>query len=275
MSFRPARPALLAALRAHWPSYLAEAGGLAFFMVCASWLTILLEHPASPVHRALLAHGVGPALRRVPMGLGIGLVIVGLAYNPWGKRSGAHINPAVTLAFWQLGKIRGADALWYGLAQLAGGLAAARLLKALLGAWYADPRIHFITTRPGPAGAGVAFAAEFLISFGLLLVLLLALHSARFKQATGWLTGALLMGYIIWEMPYSGMSLNPSRSLASAVIAGDFASLWVYLLAPPSAMWLAAVLFQRLRSQPAAGQTSSGTAPALPELPTYPDPAAT
>lgn len=255
------RSELAAARRAHWPSYLAEAGGLAFFMTCASLLTVALEHPASPLHQALVAHGIGPALRRVPLGVGMGLVIVVLTYSPWTKQSGAHINPAITLAFWHLGRIRRADALWYGLAQASGGLATGLLLKALLGAWYANPSIHFVTTRPGAGGAGLAFAAEFLISFGLMLNLLLALRSARLKKAAGWLTGGLIMSYIIIEMPYSGMSLNPFRSLASAVAAGEFASLWVYLLAPPAAMWLAAELFSHFYPQPAADQPSPDSYP--------------
>ncbi len=150
------RTELAAALPAHWPCYLAEAGGLALFMACASLLTVALEHPASPVHQLLVAHGAGPAWRRVPMGLGMGLVIAALAYIPWCRRSGGHINPAITLAFWQLGRIGRADALWYGLAQAGSGIAAAAVLKVLLGTWYAHPAIHFITTRPGTGGVGVA-----------------------------------------------------------------------------------------------------------------------
>ncbi|MGI4735603.1 MAG: MIP/aquaporin family protein [Janthinobacterium lividum] len=173
------------------------------------------------------------------------LVLVVLTYNPWGKRSGAHINPAVTLAFWQLGKIQGPDGCWYPLAQAVGGIGAMLLLRSWLFPYYAHPLIHFLTTKPGPGGAGLAFAAEFSISFGLMALLLFALHSATLKKATGWPVGALLGGYIVWESPISGMSLNPFRSLAAVIIADDFTSLWVYLLAPTAAMWLAAVLFQR------------------------------
>lgn len=255
------RSELATARRAHWPCYLAEAGGLAFFMICASLLRVALKHPASPVHQALVAQGVGPAPRRVPMGVGVGLVVVFLTYLPWTKQSGAHINPAITLAFWHLGRIRRADALWYGLAQAAGSLAAVLLLKALLGAWYAHPSIHFITTRPGAGGAGVAFVAEFLISFALMLVVLPVLRAEHLEKAVGWITGGLTMLYIVVEMSYSGMSLNPARSLASAVAAGEFASLWVYFLAPAAAMWLAAVLFNFFHSNPTAYQPPPDTYP--------------
>ena len=248
----PGRPglALLAALRSHWRHYVAEAAGLAFFIACASVFTVLLEHPASSVHQALAGHEVG---RRAVLGVSMGFVIVAIVYSPWGKQSGAHINPAVTLAFWYRGKLRGADALWYGVAQVLGGLAGAGLCKQVLGRYYAHTSVHHITTRPGPDGAGVAFGAELLISFVSMAVLLGALHHARLEKVAGWLIGGLIALYILVETPYSGMSLNPARSLASAVAAQDFRALWVYLVAPPLGMGLAAVLCRGWRHGRAGG----------------------
>ena len=77
----PGRPgrALRAALRSHWRHYVAEAAGLAFFIACASVVTVLLEHPASPVHQALAGHEVG---RRAVLGVGMGFVIVAIVYSP-------------------------------------------------------------------------------------------------------------------------------------------------------------------------------------------------
>lgn len=265
------RAELLAALRQNWPHYLAEAAGLAVFVGCTSLLSIALEHPASALHQALAGRGVGEALRRVPLGIGMGLVIAGITYSPWGRRSGAHLNPAMTLAFWQLGKISRADALWYGLAQAGGGFGSVWLLKTLLFQYYSHPSIHFGTTQPGPGGPWLAFGAEFIIAFGLVLVLLLALHSARLHKAAGWLGAALVAVYVIWESPSSGMGLNPLRSLASAVAARDYTGLWIYLLAPPAAMWLAAALFQHFRPRP--GNQGAAAAVAT-EPPHYPDPTA-
>ncbi len=258
-------PELFAALRRNWPHYLAEAAGLAFFIAGASTLTLLIEHPHSPINQWLLDHDVGKALRRIPLGLGMGLVIVALAYNPWGKKSGAHINPAVTLAFWQLGKMQWPDVFWYVVAQGVGGTAAAALLSVPFGEMYADASVHFITTKPGPGGPAVAFAAEFIISFGLMWLLLLALHSERMKPAAGWLLGGLLMLYIILETPLSGMSLNPFRTLATAVVAGDYTALWVYFLAPTAAMWLATALFRRAYLRPFCPPPTA-TPPLYPDL---------
>ncbi|MFD2786200.1 MIP/aquaporin family protein [Hymenobacter rubripertinctus] len=255
---------LYAALRRNWPHYLAEAGGLALFIIGASLLTIVLEHPNSPLHQWLVAQGAGKLGRRIPLGMGMGLVIVALVYNPWGKKSGAHLNPSVTLAFWQLGHMKWPDACWYVVAQAVGSVTAALGLGLVLGDYYAHMSVHFITTKPGPGGPAVAFAAEFVISFGLMWLLLLALHSARLQPVTGWLVGGLLMVYIIVEAPLSGMSLNPFRTLSAAVVAGDYTALWVYLLAPTAAMCLATALFQRFYRHPDQPPTSA-------RPPQYPD----
>src|SRR5262245_49889067 len=90
-----------AAMRQHWPEYLIEAIGLGLFMLAACLFVTLLEHPSSPV-RQTITH---PFLRRIPMGLAMGLTAIGLVYSPWGPRSGAHFNPSVTLSFWRLVKV--------------------------------------------------------------------------------------------------------------------------------------------------------------------------
>ncbi|SNR51958.1 MIP/aquaporin family protein [Hymenobacter mucosus] len=233
-----------AALPRHWAHYLAEAAGLAFFVTCAGLLTVLVEHPNSPLASYV---PTAPLLRRAMLGGAMVLVIVSIVYSPWGKRSGAHINPAVTLAFWQLGKVSTPDAVWYVLAQMTGGIGAALLLRTVLGEWYAHPAVDFTVTQPKTTAMGpeLAFLAEFGISFLLMLVLLMTLHSERFKKLTGWFLGGLLAVYITFESPLSGMSLNPARSLATALAADSYNGLWVYFAAPPLAMWLATVLFRR------------------------------
>src|SRR5256885_1642848 len=154
---------MLNALRKHWPEYLMEAAGLGIFMVSASVFTILLYHPAS------LAIQVLPEEfpRRVLMGLAMGLTAIGIIYSPWGKQSGAHINPSVTLTFLRLGKVRPWDAFFYIVAQFAGGLAGVAIAAAMIG-----KSVNYATTLPGPHGAGAAFVAELIISFSLMSVVL-------------------------------------------------------------------------------------------------------
>ena len=153
----------------HWPRYLMEAAELGVFMVVTIWVVLLLEHPSSPVRQRIGS----AAVRRVGMGLVIGATVVILIKSPWGFESGAHFNPAVTLAFYRLGEIGPWDAIFYVAFQFAGGLAG--VVLASLPFWNAThhPDVRFVATVPGDAGVAAAFAAELFISFVLLATLLL------------------------------------------------------------------------------------------------------
>src|SRR5713226_2474312 len=117
------------ALQNHWPEYVMEASELAIFMISASLFTILLYHPASPAVGAIPAEFI----RRILMGLAMGLTAIALVYSPWGKQSGAHMNPATTLTFFRLGKIEPWDAILYVLAQFVGGTAGVMLSAVIWG----------------------------------------------------------------------------------------------------------------------------------------------
>jgi aquaporin Z len=232
---------MFAALKEHWPEYLMEAAGLGIFMVSVCVVCTLLEHPGSPVHLT----GRDPAVRNILTGLARGLTAVGLIYSAWGKQSGAHFNPAVTLTFWWLGKVRAWDACFYTVAQFLGGLAGVLLAAAMLGRWVADPAVNYAVTVPGPAGEGVAFLAECLISFGLMLVVLIVSNTRRAARFTGLCAGALVAVYFVFERPYSGMSMNPARTFASAVPAQVWTGLWLYFAAPLLGMGVAGEVYLR------------------------------
>ncbi|HSC08894.1 MAG TPA: aquaporin, partial [Steroidobacteraceae bacterium] len=106
-----------AALRAHWPEYLIEGWALGTFMLSACLFATLFDYPNSSVHRLL----ADADLRRVLTGIAMGLTAIAIIYSPFGQRSGAHMNPAVTLAFLRLGKVARWDAMFYILAQFVGG----------------------------------------------------------------------------------------------------------------------------------------------------------
>lgn len=223
-----------------------EAAGLIGFMLGAGLLALTLEHPDSPIHQAFGKHAL---LRRVPLGLLMGAYISGFIYSPWGQRCGAHINPAVTWSFYRLGKIKWWDAVFYTLAQFAGAIVIAQVLKLTLGAPFAHPAVNYAATAPKPGEHGTldAFVAEFLISFIMMLVALAAINSQRFEKFTGFFIGLLIAIYLIVETPYSGMSLNPARTFGSALAAKHWMDLWVYFTAPPLAMLLATELFLKLK----------------------------
>ncbi len=229
----------LDALKRHWPEYLMEASGLGIFMISAALFATLIEHPSSPI-RAFIAD---PFLRRIPMGLAMGLTAIAIIYSPWGQQSGAHLNPAVTLTFFRLGKIELPDAVFYVLAQFAGGLAGILLVATAIGAHLADPAVNYVATLPGSHGKAVAFLAELLISFGLMLVVLIVSNTRQAARLTGVCAGTLVATYIIVEAPWSGMSMNPARTLASALPAHVWPALWIYFTAPPLGMLLAAELY--------------------------------
>jgi aquaporin Z len=234
------------ALRHHWPEYLMEAAGLGLFMVSAGLFGTLLFHPGSPAVDAI----PGELTRRAVMGLIMGLTAIGLIYSPWGQQSGAHLNPAVTLTFWRLGKVAPWDAVFYVLAQFTGGALGALAVLGLLGTAFADPPVAYVATMPGPAGTTVALLAEIAISFGLMTVVLLAINTPRLMPLTGALAGCLVALYITFEAPLSGMSMNPARTLASALPGGLFDALWIYFVGPAAGMLLAVEAYRLIRRTP-------------------------
>ena len=233
------------AFRAHWQEYLIEFAGLGLFMMSACGFTVLLEHPASVVRQAISSS----LLRRLFIGLAMGITSIVLVYSPWGKQSGAHFNPSTTLAFFRLGKIETWDVAFYILAQFLGGLTGVVLAAWCLGAAITQQMVRFAATLPGPRGNGLAFIAEVVISFLMMTTVLNVSNSPGIARFTGVFAGALVATYITLESPFSGMSMNPARTLASAVPARMFNALWIYFSAPPLGMMLAAELYLRTRGK--------------------------
>ena len=225
--------------------YLMEAALLGIFMISACAFVVLLDYPASPVRLAL----PNADLRRVLIGVAMGATAVALIYSPWGMQSGAHFNPATTLTFYRLGKVRSRDALGYVGAQFAGAAVGVGVARLILGPRLADPATHFAATVPGSAGFAVAFLAELGISFLLMSVILRVSNHRRFARYTGVCAGLLVACFIAVEAPLSGMSMNPARTLGSAIFAGDWTALWIYFVAPPAGMLAAAEVYVRQRGR--------------------------
>jgi aquaporin Z len=225
----------------HWREYLSEAACLGAFMCSAAVCATVLQHPASP-----LAIGGASALARVPMGLAMALTAIVLIYSPLGRRSGAHMNPAVTLTFWRLGKIASRDAVMYVLAQFAGGATGIFAATFALAPLAGHPSVNYIATVPGAAGPRIALLAEAAIAFGMMFVVLVVSNHARFHRFTGLCAGVLVCTYIVFEAPLSGMSMNAARSLGPAWLAGSLHTLWLYIVGPLAGMLLAAEAYIRL-----------------------------
>jgi aquaporin Z len=226
-------------LRLNYPEYSIEAVGLGLFMISASVVTTILEHPASLIHQAI----ADPVLRRFIIGVGMGLTAIALIYSPWGKQSGAHFNPAVTLTFLRLGKVKPLDALCYILAQFGGGWLGISIAARLLGMAITVPAVNYVVTVPGDSGAIAAFFAELAISFGMMTMVLIVSNTPKFARFTGLFSGIAIATYITIEAPFSGMSMNPARTLASAIPSGNWTAIWIYFTAPLIGMLLAAEIY--------------------------------
>jgi aquaporin Z len=187
------------------------------------------------------------------MGIAMGATAVGIIYSPWGKQSGAHINPSTTLTFFRLGKVATWDAVFYVIFQFVGGAAGALLAASALSACVSHPAVNYVVTQPGIAGAGAAFFAEFVIAFILMSVILRVSNHPRMHKLTGLCAGLLVAAYITIEAPISGMSMNPARTFASAVPARYWNAWWIYFTAPLIGMLSAAEVFVRTRGAGAVG----------------------
>ena len=229
----------------HWREYLIEVAALGTFMMSAATMTVMLEHPESPLHGVVPE----PMTRRVLMGIAMGLTAAAIIYSPWGRRSGAHMNPAVTLTFLRLGKIDGRDALAYVGAQFVGGVLGIGLASFALARWIADPAVNYVATAPGVFGHAAAVAGEALISFVMMLVVLTASNQRRVAPFTGVIVAMLIATFIALEAPLSGMSMNPARSLGPDVVGDMWRGLWIYFVAPPLGMLAAAETFLCVRGR--------------------------
>lgn len=239
---------MIQALKENWRIYLIEGWALGMFMVSACFFTILLEHPGSPVRQQFDS----AFERRLLAGVAMGITAVLLIYSSWGKRSGAHMNPAVTLANLQMERISWQNAAWYIVAQFAGGALGVYLFKWLVPQFISEVGVNYAVTVPGMEGVAVAFVAEFFISF-LMLFLVLICSNSKYADYTGWMVGLLLVVYITLEAPLSGMSINPARTVASALPAGVWTGGWVYFLAPIGGMVLAGYVYRKWYRQAHGG----------------------
>ncbi len=206
-----------------WPLLGAELVGTALLVAVGCSFVVLDSRAGGPVAAALPS----AAARRALTGFLFGCTGAAIAISPLGKLSGAHINPAVTFAFWLLRRIETRVAAGYVVAQLAGALLGALALRA----WGAAG-VRSAATLPGAAGVWFATLGEAATTFCLVAGLFLFLRHPRLRGVTPALF-PFLYAIMVWlEAPVSGTSTNPARSLGPGVVAGALHGWWVYWLGP-------------------------------------------
>jgi aquaporin Z len=218
--------------------YACELAGTALMLFFGVAAVAFLWGAGSPVPEI-----PNPTLRRLVTGLLFAGGATAVVYSPLGQRSGAHINPAITLAFWSLGKIGTRDAVGYVIAQFAGAILGVAAVSA---AWPDLVRsVQFAATTPGEGWRWTgAFIAETIITFLLAFTIFVCINKPRIAARTGLIAGALVALLVMIEAPVSGTSLNPARSFAPALFVPLVRDQWLYFVAPALGALIAARVFR-------------------------------
>jgi aquaporin Z len=169
-----------------------------------------------------------------------------IAISPLGRRSGAHLNPAVTVAFWTQRKVHPHDLMGYVAAQLTGAVLGAAVIRLL---WRGQAvGLKLGATAPGHGLSDwQAALVEAVMTSALILTILLMTSRARSARWTPLVLWPLI-ATLVWQgAPYTGTSLNPARSFGPALLAPLMAPFWVYVAGPLLGVGLAVAVFAMLR----------------------------
>jgi aquaporin NIP len=167
----------------------------------------------------------GGTLGHAGVSLVFGLVVLAMIHT-FGDVSGAHLNPAVTLGFASAGRFSWRDVPSYATAQLGGAFAASATVKLLF------PNVPSLGGTFPAGSMAQSFILEVILTAILMLVILSVSTGSQEKGITAGITiGAVIALEALFAGPLSGASMNPARSLAPAIVSGNFQYLWLYPLA--------------------------------------------
>ncbi|MBB5063684.1 MIP/aquaporin family protein [Granulicella mallensis] len=239
---RPSISTPRSAFERNWRLYIFEGIELAIFMISACVFTVFLDNPSYPAVHLI----PNPALRRLLMGIAMGITAIFIIRSPIGKRSGAHFNPAITLTYLRLGKIDVWNAFFYVAFQFMGGVSGVAVSAIVLRNSLADPSVDYAVTSPGQYGTAAAFLAEFFMATLLMGAVLWISNRPAIANYTSYCVGILITLYILVFAPVSGFSINPARTTGSAVFADVWTAEWLYFIAPLLGMMIAAEIYLRI-----------------------------
>ena len=178
------------------------------------------------------------ALGHLGVALAFGLVVSAVIYAV-GEVSGAHINPAVTIAFWGAGRFPAASVAPYLVAQFAGGVLASALLRAMF------PTAAGLGGTMPSGSVTQSLVMELVLTFILMFVILgVAVGAKRVGMLAGIAIGGTVAMEALMGGPISGASMNPVRSLAPAFVMFDLSAQWIYVLGPVLGALLAVPMYR-------------------------------
>jgi len=229
------------AISAHWREYLMESTELAAFMLSTCVCGTLIYSNQSPLNSLALS----PVFESSLMGIAMAATVFLVIQSPFGRRSGAHFNPAVTLTFFCLRRMHRWDAAFYITAQFCGAFAGVLAARGIVGLRLSEPPVQYMVTLPGKYGSTIAFAYEFVLSVLLMSTVLYASNHRLFARFTPALVALLTVFYFVLSSSISGFSVNPARSFSSALFAWIWRGIWIYFSAPCLGMLTAAAIYIR------------------------------
>jgi aquaporin Z len=210
--------------------YLAEIIGTFALVFCGTGAIIINQE----------SHGV---ITHVGVAITFGLIVSAMIYTV-GDISGAHLNPAVTLAFWVSGSFPLKEVLPYFFSQAVGAFLASFVLRFLF-------PVNETLGATLPAGSAMqSFVLELILTFILLFVIL---HVAKGSKEQGMFAGVAIGGVVLLEAmfagPICGASMNPIRSISPAVVSGHLEHIWVYITAPVAGAMMAVGCWKVLKKE--------------------------
>ena len=232
----------------HPVEWACEFAGTAFQLFVGFGAVAAFESHRSPLHAALPA-----GVRLVVIGVTFGLLAAAVAVSPAGRRSGAHLNPAVTVAFALRGHTAWRDVAGFAAGQVCGALAGAAAFSAAWRSWATS--VHTARTIPvtGLPPWGVV-GIEAALTAGLILTILVMLSSPRTARWTPVVVTAVLAGLIWAGAPLTGASMNPARTFGPDTVSGAFGLLWAYVVGPLAGASVAVAMFGALGTVGALGR---------------------
>jgi aquaporin Z len=216
-----------------------ESTELGALMLCTCIWGTLTYGDESP----LSSLGLSAVSNSILMGTAVGVTTYIIIRSPFGRRSGAHMNPLVTLTFLWLRRIHRWDAAWYTVAHFIGAIAGVLAARQILGMRLSAPSVQYMVTVPGKHGNGITFVSEFLLSGVLMATILYSSNHRRLARFTPTLVAVLTILFFVLSPSKSGFSVNPARTLSSAVFAGTWQGVWIYFVAPCLGMLSAAAVY--------------------------------